>query len=73
MSRSCNSEYTVVLRRYIQHLRFCNKQDNQCSNMQCLAVKLDVDISKYSGDCNSENIFQMTCVHILLFLIVFRC
>jgi len=37
--------------------------------MQCLAVKLNVDTSKSSGDCNSENIFQMTCVHTLLFLL----
>ena len=69
MSRSCNSGYTVVLRRYIQHLRYCNKQDNQCSNMKCLAVKLNVDTSKSSGDWNSENIFQMTCVHTLLFFL----
>jgi hypothetical protein len=63
MSRTCNSGYTVVLRWYIQHLGFCNKQDNQCLNTKYFAVKLNVDTSKSSGDCNSENMFQMTCVH----------
>lgn len=70
-SRSCNSEYTVVLRRYIQHQRFCNKQDNQCLNTQCLAVKLNADTSKSSGECNSENIFKMTCVYKLLFFLLY--
>jgi hypothetical protein len=50
---------------------FVTSKINQCSNTQCLTVKLNVDTSKSSGDCNSENIFQMSCIHTVLFFLLY--
>lgn len=72
-SRTCSNKYRMDFRLYTWDLEFSKGKGNHCSDLQCPALKIQVDtfsIFFYSEGHNSETVLQKAYALIIFFLLL---
>ena len=67
-SRTCFYEYKMDLTWLVWHLEFFSQSGSHCSNVQCLALKTDVDTSNISFN---EAVLRNPCLRRPMFIVDF--